>query len=133
MADEEIELVYDDQCPVCRTYCKNVSLDDSSLRLLLVDARKNSATMDDITAYGLDIDEGMVLKTGGKLYYGSDAMHQIALRAKKHGWVGWVNRLFFGTRGMARIFYPAGKVARNLVLRLAGIEKIKNLEKKPRP
>ncbi len=132
MTDEEIERVYDDQCPVCRTYCKNVNLDDSSLRLWLVDARKNSATMDDITAHGLDIDEGMVLKTGGKLYYGSDVMHQIALRAKKYGWVGWVNRLFFGARGMARIFYPAGKVARNLLL-LAGIEKIKNLEKKPHP
>lgn len=128
---EKIELVYDDQCPVCRTYCTNVKLDDSSVKLELVDARKDSALMNDITARGLDIDEGMVLKVGDDLYYGSDAMHQIALRARKKGWSAWMNRLFFSTHGMAHIFYPAGKAVRNLILKLAGIEKIRNLERRP--
>ncbi|MGH8665763.1 MAG: hypothetical protein ACREUX_15990 [Burkholderiales bacterium] len=31
--------------------------------------------MDEITAAGLDIDQGMVLKLRGQMYYGADAIH----------------------------------------------------------
>src|SRR4051812_46556167 len=116
MTEEKIELVYDDKCPVCRVYCRNVNLDNPAVRLELVDAREGGSLMDDITKQGLDIDEGMVLKAGGQLYYGSEAMHQIALRARKKGWTAWMNRLFFSTSSRANIFYPAGKVLRSLVL-----------------
>ena len=35
--------------------------------------------MDEITAAGLDIDQGMVLKVGGTLHYGADAIHALSL------------------------------------------------------
>lgn len=122
---QKIELVYDDQCPVCRAYCKNIRFDDPSVDLVLIDARKGGALMNDISARGLDIDEGMIVKIGENLHCGSDAMRQIALRAQKNGWVAWTNRLFFsGSR--ARIFYPPAKAIRNFMLRLAGVKKIRD-------
>lgn len=61
-AQEVIWLVYDHDCPVCRTYCKYVRIRDTVRRLRLVDARQPGALMDEITAAGLDIDQGMVLR-----------------------------------------------------------------------
>lgn len=125
-----VELVYDDKCPLCRTYCKAVSLDNPAESLDLIDARQDSALMRDITARGLDIDDGMVVKLGETLYYGSDAMHQISLRSQRKGWVGLMNRLFFRTQRRARLFYNPAKAVRNVILRLLGIELVHNLKPK---
>tara|TARA_R110001592_G_scaffold3525_24_gene20080 strand:+ start:6676 stop:7668 length:993 start_codon:yes stop_codon:yes gene_type:complete len=126
-AAEKLELVYDDQCPVCRIYCKNVIV-DAGHDLHLIDARQGGDLMREVTARGLDIDEGMVLKIGSDLYYGSDAMHQISMRAQTKGWVSYVNRLFFMSPERARVFYAVGKKCRNAVLRILGIEYIDNLK-----
>lgn len=130
MTEEKIELVYDDQCPVCRSYCTNLSLDNLAARLELIDARKGGTLVNDITSRELDIDEGMVVKIGNDLFYGSDAIHQLALRAQNKGWTGWINRLFFQSPRLGRIFYALGKKLRNAVLTLYGIEKIRNLKTK---
>jgi len=126
--EDDLQLVYDDQCPVCRTYCTGILRETVSEGLVLVDARKDSALMDEVTQAGLDIDEGMVLKTGGQIFYGADAMYELSKRHKTPGFYGRVTQLFFGSVLMARIFYPLGKACRNLVLRIKGIEKIRNLE-----
>ena len=54
-----IYVLYDDQCPFCRSYCRLLRLREAAGGLVLVDARKPSALMDEITARGLDIDQGM--------------------------------------------------------------------------
>lgn len=58
----EILLVYDKECPVCDAYCRMVRTRESVGTLRPVNARDAGAIMDEITAKGLDIDEGMVLK-----------------------------------------------------------------------
>lgn len=124
-----IELVYDDECPVCRVYCTNIKLKDSGQPLVLIDARKGGVLMDDITARGLDIDEGMVVKIGNNLYYGSDAIYVLSQHTKSAGIMGRMNQYLFRHRFLADILYPAGKAARNFVLYVLGIEKIGNLRK----
>ena len=124
MTEKTIELVYDDKCPVCRIYCKSLILDDTGTQLALIDARKGGDLIDDITSRRLDIDEGMVLKISSHFYYGSEAMHQIAMLAQKKGWIGWINRLFFSSDRLARVFYPLGKAMRNIALRILGIKRI---------
>lgn len=118
------ELIYDGQCPVCRTYCENLSPDDAAIDIALVDAREPGNSVDEVNKRGLDIDEGMVLKIDGELYYGSDAMYQIARRSQKKGMTGFLNRVFFNTPRKARFFYPAGKFVRNILLRILRIPKI---------
>lgn len=125
MAQEQ-EIVYDGDCPICRTYCSSLTLSDG---ITLVDARKKSRTMEEITRRGLDIDEGMVLKADGKLFYGSEAMLEITRRLPRRGWTGWLNRIFFSGPASSRIFYAAAKAVRNLLLRLLRVPKINNLQK----
>lgn len=125
---EDIWLVYDDECPVCRTYCKYVRIRDTVGRLHLVDARQPGELMDEITAAGLDIDQGMVLKFKQVKYYGADAIHMLSLLSTRSGWFNRLCFLFFGTRWGARVFYPIGKAFRNLVLKLLGISYIDNLK-----
>ena len=81
----EIILVYDKQCPACDAYCRLVRIRDTVGDLRIVNARERSEVMDEITAHGLDIDQGMVLKMGGRLYYGADAIHALALISSRSG------------------------------------------------
>ena len=127
---EQAYLVYDDDCPVCRTWCSDAFPDDSA-GVVLVDARKDSALMEEITAAGLDIDQGMVLKVGDQLHYASDAVREATRRSQRGGLMGGLNRTFFGSQALARISYPTGRAFRNGLLRLMGIPFIRNLEKRP--
>jgi predicted DCC family thiol-disulfide oxidoreductase YuxK len=127
-AQEDVWLVYDDECPVCRTYCKYARIRDTVGRLRLVDARQPGELMDEITAAGLDIDQGMVLKLRHVKYYGPDAMHMLSLLSTRSGWFNRLSFMFFGTRLGARVFYPVGKAFRNILLKLLGISYIENLK-----
>lgn len=59
-------------------------------KLRIIDARESSEVMDEITGMGLDIDQGMVLKLDGQIYYGSDAIHALSLIGTRSGF-------FFGS------------------------------------
>lgn len=126
----DVWLVYDGECPVCNTYCKHARVRDAVGRLHLVDARQPGELMDEITAAGLDIDQGMVLKFEGIMYYGPEAVRMLTLLSTPSGLFNRVNYWLFGTSRRARVFYPAGKAIRNLILKLLGIRYIENLSPK---
>ena len=95
---DEILLVYDKQCPACDNYCQVVRIRESVGNLRVVNARDDSAIMQEITAAGLDIDDGMVLKMGEQLYYGSDAINALALISSRSGFFNRVNFWLFKSR-----------------------------------
>ncbi len=123
----EVWLVYDGQCPLCNAYCQYARVRDAVGQLHLVDARQPSALMDEITAAGLDIDQGMVLKFNDVLYYGPDAIRVLTLLSTGSGLFNRITAGFFGGTRRARLFYPLGKAVRNVVLKLLGIAYIDNL------
>lgn len=125
---ENIQLIYDDQCPLCRTYCKSLKTNEN-VTLSLIDARKQSPLLDKITAHGLDIDQGIAANINGVLHYGSDAVFEIAIRSQK-GWRSLPNRLLFNTKHKASIIYPLAKTMRNILLRILDIDDIHNLKPK---
>jgi predicted DCC family thiol-disulfide oxidoreductase YuxK len=129
MAPEEILLVYDKECPACNNYCQVVRIRRDIGDLKLVDAREDSAVMREITARGLDIDQGMVLKMGGRLYYGSDAIHALALIGSRSGLFNRMNYWIFKSGTLSAILYPLLRSCRNLLLKLLGVTKINNLGK----
>ena len=128
MTKDEILLVYDKQCPLCDNYCQMVRLRESVGELRLVDARGASAVMGEITARGWDIDQGMVLKMGEQLYYGSDAIHALALISSRSGMFNRFNYWLFKSRTLSHVFYPVLRFFRNLLLKLLGRTKINNLK-----
>ena len=127
MNSVEIILVYDRQCPVCDAYCRMVRIDGSVGTLRLVNARSAGEIMDEITAKGLDIDEGMVLKVGNTLHYGADAIHVLSLMSSR---VGVFNRLtyrMFRSKRLSTALYPLFRFFRNLLLKLLRESRINNL------
>jgi len=125
---EEILLVYDRECPACNVYCQVVKIRESVGVLRIVDARENSEVLHEITAEGLDIDQGVVLKMGDQLYYGSDAIHTLALIGSRSGILNRINYWVFRSKTISSILYPFLRSLRNLLLKILGKSKINNLE-----
>ena len=127
MSDREILILYDAKCPVCDFYCRLVRIRASVGNLKLVDARESTAVMEEITRAGLDIDQGMVLKIGDELYYGSDAIHALALISSRSGLLNRLNYWVFRSRALSRLIYPLLRFFRNMLLKTHRKTRINNL------
>jgi predicted DCC family thiol-disulfide oxidoreductase YuxK len=130
MSSKEILLIYDRECPACNAYCELVRVRESVGDLHIVDARENDAVMNEISAQGLDIDQGMVLKMGGQLYYGSNAIHMLALIGSRSGIFNRFNYWIFKSKTASSILYPFFKFFRLILLKILGKTKINNLDMK---
>lgn len=127
MSKNEVLLIYDKQCPACDNYCQVVRIRNTVGELRLIDARENTDVLKEITALGLDIDQGMVLKLDGQIYYGSDAIHALALISSRSGLLNRLNYYLFRSKRLSHIFYPILRFFRNVLLKLLGKTKINNL------
>lgn len=128
MSKTEILLVYDKECPLCDAYCRLVRIRESVGDLKIVDARDDSEILREITDNGLDIDQGMVLKMGDRLYYGADAIHMLALISQRSGVFNRLNHWLFSSQRLSRVLYPVFRFFRNLLLKILGKTRINNLE-----
>jgi predicted DCC family thiol-disulfide oxidoreductase YuxK len=127
MDSAEIHLVYDRECPVCEAYCRMVRIRGAAGALRLVNARDAGEVMDEITAKGLDIDDGMVLKVESTLYYGADAIHVLSLMSSRTGVFDRLTHWMFRSKGLSAILYPLFRFFRNLLLKLLRKSRINNL------
>jgi len=126
----EIVLIYDKECPACKAYSRLVRIRESVGDLKIINAREQSDVLDEITAQGLDIDQGMVLKMGDQLYYGSDAIHALALISSRSGVFNRLNYWIFKSKTLSSWIYPILLFFRNLLLKILGKTKINNLDRK---
>ncbi len=120
---EEVVVVYDGECPFCTRYVTLYRIRRLVGRVRLVDARGSGGpdpVLDEIRALGLDLDQGMAVKWGGRLYYGADAMHVLALLGAEGSAFSRLNRALFARKAVARRLYPALVAGRKLTLRLLG-------------
>lgn len=127
MTEAAVVLVYDKECPACDQYVRVMRVRESVGRFDIVNARDDSPIMREITAAGLDVDEGMVLKMGGRLYYGSDAIHALALISSRSNIVNKLNYWVFRSSRVSAVLYPLLKTCRGVLLKLLGKTRINNL------
>ena len=127
MSKKEILLVYDKDCPACDNYCQVVRIRESFGELKIINARESSDVLEEITQLGLDIDQGMVLKMGGVIYYGADAIHTLALISSRYGVFNKLNYWLFKSKSVSAVLYPVLRFFRNLLLKMLGKTKINNL------
>ncbi len=127
MKKEEILLVYDKDCPACDNYCQVVRIRESIGELKIINARESSEVLEEITQLGLDIDQGMVLKMGGVIYYGADAIYALALISSRSGVFNKLNYWLFKSKRVSAVLYPVLRFFRNLLLKMLGKTKINNL------
>jgi hypothetical protein len=104
-----------------------VRVRESAGNLVLIDAREPGPLMDDINAAGLDIDQGMVLVVGERMYYGSDAIHALAIMGTRSGIFNRLTYWCFRSRKISGVLYPVLRAGRNLLLKILGRTKVNNL------
>ena len=123
--NKEIWLVYDGDCPFCSRYVRYTRLRDTLGQVHLVNARDGGPIVDELTAAGLDLDEGMVLKMGGRYFHGADCIHALALLSSRSGAFNRINAAIFGSRRLSRLLYPILRAGRNAVLWILGRSKLR--------
>jgi predicted DCC family thiol-disulfide oxidoreductase YuxK len=124
-AGHEAWLVYDGQCPFCSRYVCYLRVRQTVGQLHLIDARAGGPLVDELVSAGLDLDEGMVLKMGGRYYHGADCIHALALLSSGSDTFNRLNALIFRSPALARVLYPVLRAGRNVVLRGLGRTKIR--------
>ncbi len=124
----DIFLVYDKECPACDYYCNLVRIRESVGNLVLVDAREPGPLMEEITAAELDIDQGMVLIAGDRMYYGVDAIHALSIMGTRSGFFNRVTYWCFKSKAVSGVLYPILRAGRNLLLKILSKTKINNLK-----
>ncbi len=122
--DTEAWLVYDGECPFCSRYVRYLRLREAVSKLHLVNAREGGPVVDDAVRAGLDLDDGMVLKMGGRYYHGADCIHALALLSGGSSAFNRINAAIFRSRPLSRVLYPVLRAGRNAVLRGLGRSKI---------
>jgi predicted DCC family thiol-disulfide oxidoreductase YuxK len=126
-SDDVVEILYDRECPVCDAYCNLADVQAAAGKVRRLDARQDSELLREVTARSLDVDEGMVVRYRGTLYYGADAIHMLALLSPGRTLFDRFTNLLFRSKRRARVLYPVLKSGRNLLLKMLGRTRINNL------
>jgi predicted DCC family thiol-disulfide oxidoreductase YuxK len=101
-----LHVVYDGDCPFCRSYVSLLRLREQ-YDVHLVDARQEPAFA---AQYGLDLNAGMVVELDGKVFHGADA---ISLLSR----LSWIPGPLSSKR-FSRFVYPILRLGRNIALRV---------------
>ena len=123
--DTDIFALYDGKCPLCQFGVKNYQLDRQYGELNVVDIREETALKKEAQAQGFDLDRNVVVKHGDQFYDGGDALHYMAMRADKRGWLGRILPVVFRSRVMSRLLYPLLRNTRRVLLWLRHVPTIK--------
>lgn len=119
-------ILYDGDCPFCRSYVSFMRLREAAGPIRLIDARLDTPERRLVQQQGLDLDEGMVLYYAGAYFHGAACLNRLALMSTGSGMVNSLCAALFRAEGRARNFYPWLRRGRNLVLRLLRRKKIGN-------
>jgi predicted DCC family thiol-disulfide oxidoreductase YuxK len=117
-------IVYDGDCPFCSRYVAMVRLRDSAGPVRLVNAREPDPIVTGLRRAGYDLDEGMILRYGGRTYHGADCITMLAMLSTPVGPVNRVSAAIFRSSTASRLLYPVLRTGRNAVLRLLGRARI---------
>ena len=127
----EAVLVYDGDCPFCSRYVALLRLREAMGGMRLVNARDGGPEVTAIRARGLDLDEGMVLLLGERMYHGADCINRLALMSSGSGLFNRVNAAIFRSPRASAVLYPVLRTGRNTVLRLLGRPRIGDTAGRP--
>lgn len=120
VAAEQPWLVYDGQCPFCSAYVRHMRLKKSVGSLWLVDARVGGAPVEECRRRRFDLDKGMVLKLGGRYYYGPESLAVLSLLSSRSDLFNKVCAALFVSGRRSRLLYPLMRLGRKAALRLLG-------------
>jgi len=117
-----LRVIYDGACPFCDDYVRYQRLQGTGFDVELVDARARRDVLAEHAIDPRDLEDGMVVVLGERLYRGADAMHLLSTLTEAPGkwWVRLVALVARSPRA-ARLTYPLLKVGRRLALAAIGV------------
>lgn len=121
-----VTIVYDGECPVCRSYVTLYRLRNLAGKVQLFDARSKHPLVGEIERRGLDLNKGMVVEFEGNFFYGVDATHVLAILGSTDTVFNSVNHLLFRHPQIAGFIYPCLVIGRRLLLFMLGKSLIAN-------
>lgn len=124
LRENTISIVYDGECPFCKSYCKMTRLKTIYGKVELLNAREDSVLVKETQAQGYDLNQGMVVIFNGKTYYGSEAINILALLNARSDFFNWLTSSLFRSKLIATLAYPILKAYRNCFLLLLKIPQI---------
>ncbi|MEM9421387.1 MAG: DCC1-like thiol-disulfide oxidoreductase family protein [Pseudomonadota bacterium] len=110
------KVVYDGECPFCRSYVAYARLRRRHGDVLLVDARCHPELIDRYAAQGHNIDESFIVEVGDKVLSGGAAMAFIHSSLAP----AWTGLPLLANERLLHAVYPALRWSRNMSLRILG-------------
>jgi predicted DCC family thiol-disulfide oxidoreductase YuxK len=118
------QVIYDGECPFCAGYVRLIRLREAIGTVDLVNARERPDLVEELSAHGIDLDEGMVLIWNGETFHGAECIERMALLSTPSGAFNRLNRFIFSRAALAALLYPVLRAGRNFYLRAARISRI---------
>lgn len=121
---QQLLLIYDGDCPLCRNYVAAQRLQKQFGELTLLNARdlpeQAPLLLAELHHRGLIVNQSMLLRVDGRWLKGAEVLQLLASLNE----ASWRNRLWlywFQSAGRARFSYPLLRAGRNLLLKLLKI------------
>ena len=114
-----IIIIYDGDCPFCRSYITLTRLKELANTILL-NAREEPALCQELLDEGVSLDDGMVVIINNQVHHGGDAINRITLLTSKNTLFNKVAYLVFSKPVISKVAYPFLRGIRNITLRLLG-------------
>ncbi len=124
-------LIYDNECPLCRSSAHALNIKKAVGNLVLINAREAHPLISLAYARGFDPDRGIIVIYNGQYYFGADAAHFLAMLNSSHGMLNAITASIFRIKIFARLLYPIVKIFRRLLLKIKGIGAIELNEGSP--
>lgn len=124
-----LRLVYDGECPICQRYVRWQRIRKEVGELELIDARQESEARRELSAMGIDLDQGFALQIDEQWYCGADALHRLTLLGTRSGIFNRLMYRLFASPGRAAQLYPLLRACRNGLLNILGKCPINNLKR----
>lgn len=119
-------LIYDDECPLCRSSAHALNIKNAVGNLVLINARESHPLVQSAYAQGFDPDQGIVVIYNDQYYFGADATHFLALLNSPHGMLNALTASLLRVKLFAKLVYPVVKAIRRLLLSVKGVGAIEH-------
>jgi predicted DCC family thiol-disulfide oxidoreductase YuxK len=109
-------IIYDGECIFCQNYVRLLRLREKVGKVELLDARSADSRVAQYWRKGYDLNEGLLFAYNGGVYYGSDAVHALAILSNPVSRFNFLNRAIFSHKPVSILLYPVLKAGRRLTL-----------------
>ncbi len=119
-----ITIIYDGECPFCRSYVTYCRLREAFGEVTLTDAREVPELIAGYRARGIEINKGMIVIHEGTVHHGRDAMDVLARLTRPAGIFQRLIRVLLHWPPLGALVYGALRLGRDATLLVLGRGKV---------